>query len=220
MDTVLHSFSFVSVLIRLLLAVVIGGVIGNERARHGRAAGMRTHVLVCVGAAMTSLTSVFVAESFSYTGDIFRISAQVISGIGFLGAGMILIKNNSMITGLTTAAGMWATAAIGVAVGYGFYSGAIAAAVICLVTIVVLAHFEKEKRFTERIYLEADDMYSVNALLKEIEQLDAGSFEAQVMPPKSSCQGHIGIELVSKDDVKFDVQQLCTLSHIVFAVEE
>ena len=76
--------------LRALAAVVIGGLIGSERARHGRAAGMRTHILVCLGACMTSMTSMFVSDVLGNNGDVFRIPAQVVSGIGFLGAGMIL----------------------------------------------------------------------------------------------------------------------------------
>ena len=94
-----------STVLRSLAAVIIGGLIGSERARHGRAAGMRTHILVCLGSCMTSMTSVFVSDIMGNNGDVFRISAQVVSGIGFLGAGMIILKNNNMITGLTTAAG-------------------------------------------------------------------------------------------------------------------
>ena len=117
------EFNAVSVLLRVFLSVIAGGVIGYERGRHGRAAGFRTHLLVCLGGAMTSLCSVFVTTVSGMDGDIFRISAQVISGIGFLGAGIILVKNNSTVAGLTTAAGMWVTATIGVAFGYGFYAG-------------------------------------------------------------------------------------------------
>ena len=91
----------IETLIRAAAAVVIGSLIGSERARHGRAAGMRTHILVCLGACMTSMTSMYVADILGSDGDVFRIPAQVISGIGFLGAGMIILKSNNMITGLT-----------------------------------------------------------------------------------------------------------------------
>ena len=103
------------ILIRTFLAVIIGGLIGSERARHGRAAGMRTHILVCLGACLTSMISIYAALYLGSTGDLTRISAQVISGIGFLGAGMIILKNNNVITGLTTAAGVWTTSVIGIA---------------------------------------------------------------------------------------------------------
>lgn len=117
------DFQFIlSVFSRSILSVIIGGLIGSERARHGRAAGMRTHILVCLGSALTSMMSVYVSQILGNGGDILRIPAQVISGIGFLGAGMIILKNNNVITGLTTAAGVWTTSIIGIAVGYGFYS--------------------------------------------------------------------------------------------------
>ena len=98
------EFNAVSVLLRVFLSVIAGGVIGYERGRHGRAAGFRTHLLVWLGGAMTSLCSVFVTTVPGMAGDIFRISAQVISGIGFLGAGIILVRNNNTVAGLTTAA--------------------------------------------------------------------------------------------------------------------
>ena len=115
--------------LNLLLATAIGGLIGNERGRHGRAAGMRTHIIVCLGAALTSMMSLFADREYGETGDIFRISAQVVCGVGFPGAGMIILKNNSVITGLTTAAEIWTTSIIGMAI---VYIRAITAAVFCL----------------------------------------------------------------------------------------
>ncbi|MBQ0083828.1 MAG: MgtC/SapB family protein [Clostridiales bacterium] len=139
------SITVTDILIRTVMAVVLGGLIGNERARHGRAAGMRTHILVCLGAAMTSMTSIFVS-SLGIEGDFFRISAQVVSGIGFIGAGMIILKNGNIITGLTTAAGVWTTGTIGIAVGYGFYWGALIVAAMFLITIILFARFEKKEK--------------------------------------------------------------------------
>lgn len=109
------------VVIKSVAAVIIGGVIGSERARHGRAAGMRTHILVCLGATLTAMTGMYLSAKMG-TGDAMRISAQVVSGIGFLGVGMIIIKNNNVVSGLTTAAGIWATSIVGIALGYGFYT--------------------------------------------------------------------------------------------------
>ena len=94
----------INTIISSLAAVIIGGLIGSERARHGRAAGMRTHILVCLGSCMTAMTSMYVSQTLG-VGDVLRLPAQVISGIGFLGAGMIILKPNNVITGLTTAAG-------------------------------------------------------------------------------------------------------------------
>ena len=162
--------NIIEVLLRSIAAVVIGTLIGSERARHGRAAGMRTHILVCLGACMTSMTSMFVSDVLGNNGDVFRIPAQVVSGIGFLGAGMIILKNNNMITGLTTAAGVWTTATIGVALGYGYYVGAVAVTVLFLSTIVLFARFERKRKSAEVIYIEIDNAYKVNAVLKELER--------------------------------------------------
>ena len=109
---ILTDFNTVSISVRLLLALLLGGAIGMERGRHGRAAGMRTHVLVCIGACMTALVGIHIL-SINPNENVTRIAAQVISGIGFLGAGMIMIRNQSVITGLTTAASLWNTACLG-----------------------------------------------------------------------------------------------------------
>ena len=108
--------------IRALLALLCAGVIGYERNAHGAAAGLRTHILVCLGAMLAMCTGEFV--SLYYNADANRIGAQVVSGIGFLGAGTIIVHHGH-ISGLTTAAGLWASACIGLAIGTGFYEAAI-----------------------------------------------------------------------------------------------
>ena len=111
--------------LKIFLALVVGGIIGMERGRQGRAAGMRTHILVCLGATLTAMTGMYAYEILHFGNDPLRISAQVISGIGFLGVGTILIKGRFQITGLTTAAGICCAATIGIALGIGFYEGAL-----------------------------------------------------------------------------------------------
>ena len=206
--------------LRALAAVVIGGLIGSERARHGRAAGMRTHILVCLGACMTSMTSMFVSDVLGNNGDVFRIPAQVVSGIGFLGAGMIILKNNNMITGLTTAAGVWTTATIGVALGYGYYVGAVAVTVLFLSTIVLFARFERKRKSAEVIYLEIDNAYKVNEVLKKLETAISESFTYQIFAPKSGNTGNVGLNVVIDKRIDMDVSSLSELENIVFAVEE
>jgi putative Mg2+ transporter-C (MgtC) family protein len=154
------------VIFRLFLSVVIGVAIGSERARHGRAAGMRTHILVCLGATLTSMIGIYTQTFLGNNGDILRLAAQVISGIGFLGAGMIILKNNNVITGLTTAAGVWTTSVIGIAIGCGFYTGAIIVSVLYLIAIILLGKFEKSKKLNEVIYIEIDDMYKTNEIIE------------------------------------------------------
>lgn len=206
--------------LRALAAVVIGGLIGSERARHGRAAGMRTHILVCLGACMTSMTSMFVSDVLGNNGDVFRIPAQVVSGIGFLGAGMIILKNNNIITGLTTAAGVWTTATIGVALGYGYYVGAVAVTVLFLSTIVLFARFERKRKSAEVIYLEIDNAYKVNEVLKKLETAISESFTYQIFAPKSGNTGNVGLNVVIDKRIDMDVSSLSELENIVFAVEE
>ena len=109
----LKDFNIWTTLIKLTLAVIFGGVIGLERGKQGRAAGMRTYILVCVGATLTTLIGMFVSSELNIANDPLRIGAQVISGIGFLGVGTILVKGRFQITGLTTAAGLWVVAALG-----------------------------------------------------------------------------------------------------------
>ena len=209
-----------STVLRSLAAVVIGGLIGSERARHGRAAGMRTHILVCLGSCMTSMTSVFVSDIMGNNGDVFRIPAQVVSGIGFLGAGMIILKNNNMITGLTTAAGVWTTATIGVALGYGYYVGAAAVTVLFLSTIVLFARFERKRKSAEVIYIEIDNAYKVNKVLKELETAIPESFTYQIFAPKSGNRGSVGLNVVIDKRIDMDVSCLSSIENIVFAVEE
>ena len=209
-----------STVLRSLAAVVIGGLIGSERARHGRAAGMRTHILVCLGACMTSMTSVFVSDALGNNGDVFRIPAQVVSGIGFLGAGMIILKNNNMITGLTTAAGVWTTATIGVALGYGYYVGAVAVTVLFLSTIVLFARSERKRKSAEVIYIEIDNSYKLNEVLKELEREIPESFTYQIFASKSGNQGSVGLNVVIDKRIDMDVSVLSSLENIVFAVEE
>lgn len=204
---------------RALAAVVIGGLIGSERARHGRAAGMRTHILVCLGSCMTAMTSMFV-HNFVGSGDVFRIPAQVVSGIGFLGAGMIILKSNNIITGLTTAAGVWTTATIGVALGYGYYVGAVVVTVLFLSTIVLFARFERKRKSAEVIYVEIDDAYRVNDVVRALEKTIPESFTYQIFAPKSGIQGNVGINVVIDKRIDMDVSQLSALDNVVYSVEE
>lgn len=134
-------------LLRLLLAVVLGGMVGMEREWHHHAAGFRTHILVCLGSATIMLLSIygfsdFVAEP-NVRIDPARLAAQVISGIGFLGAGAIL-RNGSIISGLTTAASVWVVAAIGLCVGAGFLYAAFFSTGMVLISLFVLNKWEKQ----------------------------------------------------------------------------
>ena len=150
----------------------------------------------------------FVADMVGNSGDVFRIPAQVVSGIGFLGAGMIILKNNNMITGLTTAAGVWTTATIGVALGYGYYVGAVAVTVLFLSTIILFARFERKRKSAEVIYIEIDNAYKVNEVLKELEREIPESFTYQIFAPKSGNRGSVGLNVVIDKRIDMDVSCL------------
>ena len=197
--TYLGEFNTVSVLLRVLLAVIAGGVIGNERGRHGRAAGFRTHILVCLGGAMTSLCGLYVSKVAGMGGDVFRIPAQVISGIGFLGAGIIMVKNNNTVAGLTTAAGMWVTATIGVAFGFGFYGGAVLVTVICVVNAAFLTRIEHNRTRALRFYVEVNDLEKIQSVVDQIEALLKHDALIETIPAKSGLAGCVGFEVTTSD---------------------
>jgi Uncharacterized membrane protein len=138
-----------TMLLRLLLSALLGGLIGWERERRKKQAGLKTHLLVAVGATLIMLTSIYGFDSNLINHpnarfDPARLSAQVVSGIGFLGAGAILRRSNHVISGLTTAATLWVAAAIGLSVGSGFYVPAVATTAIVLLSTLVLNKFESK----------------------------------------------------------------------------
>ena len=128
------------IVFRLFMAIILSGIIGFEREKHGGPAGLRTHVLVSVGAALVMLISI---DGFGGSGDPARLAAQVVSGIGFLGAGAIL-QDKGKVRGLTTAASLWVVAAIGLAIGAGMYFSAISTTFFLFLILSVFAKFEEK----------------------------------------------------------------------------
>jgi len=139
--------NIISILVRTLLAILSAGLIGYDRNTRGSDAGIRTHILVCVGAMIAMSTGQFAALYFN-SGDITRIGAQVVSGIGFLGAGSIIVTRSNHVSGLTTAAGLWASACIGLAIGVGFYEGAIIGTIAVYFTERFLRKWSKKIKVT------------------------------------------------------------------------
>ena len=205
--------------LRALAAVIVGIIIGSERAHHGRAAGMRTHILVALGASLTAMISLYAKEYLGYEGDILRLSAQVISGVGFLGAGMIILKNNSIITGLTTAAGVLTTGVIGIALGCGFYFGAAVITFLYMVSIILLGKLERPKKQRDILYIEIDSMYMANEIVEKL-KTKGKEFTYHFLPPKSGFQGHLGISLLMGSRKAFPFDELKQMEHIVFYEEE
>lgn len=131
-----ENLDYILIVVRLVVAVILGGLIGIEREGTHHAAGLRTHILVCLGAAgITALSDALILNG--YATDISRFGAQVVSGIGFLGAGCIMVNNNK-VQGLTTAAGLWTTACVGLATGLGYYIISVTITVLVLLAMLVL----------------------------------------------------------------------------------
>lgn len=222
MNTIIHTLAginFWSVSFRILLATFMGGCIGSERGRHGRAAGLRTHILVCLGSTMTVLLGLYSVQVLGLGGDPLRVSAQVVSGIGFLGAGTILTRNHTHVTGLTTAAGLWATACLGLAVGAGLYSAAVVVWIVIMVTITVLTRLERSSKqlHFDTYYLELNDITRVNEFSQEMGSIAAS---LQIFRARSGVPSHIGLELVSSDTEHAEdlLARLRALPYVVIAI--
>ena len=222
----LREFSFLSVTLRIIFALIFGGFIGFERGKQGRAAGMRTHVLVCIGAALTVIIGIYAKTLFGEGTDPLRIAAQVVSGIGFLGVGTILVKGRFQITGLTTAAGLWATAAIGLAVGIGYFEGAIVAFISTFFTISIFHKLEyKFHRWNSRvgIYIEINSDSHVRDIIEYIKS-NYGALDVQITAPRSQKNGNVGIEtIINVAKNKLKTRDICinieNLDYVLFAVE-
>ena len=165
----LRDVNMVSVNVRMFLAVLCGGIIGIEREYKRRPAGFRTHILICLGAAMTTLTSQFLYLELHYYTDMARLGAQVVAGVGFIGAGTIIVTQRQRVKGLTTAAGLWASAIIGLAIGGGFYEGALFATF--LIILAELLFSKLEYRMLENapeinLYMEYTDRSCLEQVLK------------------------------------------------------
>ncbi len=166
----LREITYLAVILRIVLSVLIGGLIGLERELKNRPAGLRTYMVVCLGACLVMLTNQYVCQVFS-TGDPVRMGAQVVSGIGFLGAGTILVTKRNQIKGLTTAAGLWTAAGVGLAIGVGFYEAAIVSglAVYVIMTLMqIIDNNVQRKSKSLEIYAELSKECSLGDFLREI----------------------------------------------------
>lgn len=179
--TMLFNLNIFSLLIRLCLSIICGGIIGIQRSYKGIPAGFRTHMLVCLGATLSMVIGQFIYCMFENT-DISRIGSQVISGIGFLGAGTILITGTNKVKGLTTAAGLWASACMGLAIGIGYYEAAILSCILIFIVSTIMhkvdkliAHKTKHIilyiEFIDILYLSKylRNLHTINITIKEFE---------------------------------------------------
>ena len=161
----LRDMNLLSIFARMLCALICGGAIGIERELKGKYAGFRTHIMICIASAMTTAMSQYMLLVLHQYNDVARLGAGVVAGLGFIGAGTIVVTQGRRIKGLTTAAGLWATGTIGLCAGAGFYEGALITTVLIIFAGTVIAKFEKKRfsqmndidllvRLTDRAYLK------------------------------------------------------------------
>lgn len=186
---------FWDICLRLLCAMIVGLVIGTEREYTNRPAGMRTHILVALGACVVSITGQILFNEYHLLGatpDPARLSAQVITGVGFLGAGTIM-REGATVKGLTTAASIWTVACLGIAAGYGFYAVAVAGLIFALITLTILElvqhHLPGRTHTLEEYALECEDISAALALLNDQLQIFRGNLSH--MQAQSTATGYI-----------------------------
>ncbi|MCQ2501437.1 MAG: MgtC/SapB family protein [Lachnospiraceae bacterium] len=197
----LREFSFASVCFRLFLAMIFGGMIGMERAKKGRAAGFRTYMFVCIGAALTVLLSQYqaellatrwapIVEEIGVHSDASRFGAQVINGIGFLGAGTIITVRQQQVKGLTTAAGLWASACMGLAIGVGFYECVLLAFILIFLSIGVFRRLEEQLVDNTAdiiLYMEFTSLSKMGSVIARIKELKTQVYSIEIDHGKKSA---------------------------------
>ena len=188
--------------LRIGLAMLCGGVIGVERGRKNRPAGFRTYMLVCVGAALTMILSSYLVGMFpDANADFSRLGAQVINGIGFLGAGTIIITGKNQVKGMTTAAGLWASACMGLAIGAGFYAGAAVGCILIILTVTVfgkIEYFITSRSRNITIYIEFNDADNITEIVECIKSRGVRIFDVELMKANHDGAKHPSAILVMR----------------------
>ena len=178
----IRGLTVTAVVVRILVAVILGGIIGMERGMKNRPAGLRTYMLVCVGACVVMMINQYTYQIYG-VGDPVRLGAQVVSGIGFLGAGTIIVTSHNQIKGLTTAAGLWASACIGLAIGIGLYEIAVVGGAAVFLSLTVLHGWDYYMRSKTRIidaYIELDTGVSLGTFLRNARDADLAVSDVQL----------------------------------------
>lgn len=191
----IQNHYYLSIFLRLMMAMSMGAVIGYERAYKKSTAGLRTFSIVCNAAAFTMIINEYLIGLYG-AGDAARLAAQVISGIGFLGMGSIILTSRNQVRGLTTAATLWATAILGIAIGAGMLLPSLIAFVIMMFTITILSHISKHLERYNRvitIYLEIDRTTGLQQIIEAL--TDRGYEVLQLQKHKSSPEGDLTLQL-------------------------
>ena len=232
-----RQVSMAALIIKILLSVFFGGLIGLERGQKHRAAGSRTYMIVCLGAALTMILSQYesqllvtnwseIAQMIGIKTDVSRFGAQVINGIGFLGAGTIIVTGRQEVKGLTTAAGLWASACMGLAIGSGFYECAVLGFALILITTTVfnkLGSWVVANARNMDLYVEFDKMEDLGMIINTIKGLDIQIFDVDIQREKQSNGVTIGAVISSrlpKDQTHSHVMSTISKFDFVTVVDE
>ena len=223
----LREFNFASVAARLVLAMIFGGMLGINRAKKRRAAGFRTYMLVCLGATLAMILGQYETELLATHGgelaeavgnrvDVVRFGAQVINGIGFLGAGTVIVTGRQEVKGLTTAAGLWASACAGLAIGAGFYECAIAALILMWVTVKILPEIEEaivERARNMNIYVEFSSMNALGEVIASLRSMNIHIYEVDIHRASQGLNPG-AVFSIHLDEWRPHAEILATISHL------
>lgn len=220
------DLNFVSIVLRLIMATICGGVIGLERGRKGQAAGCRTHMLVCIGSALVMMTNVFIVNEYGGASDPSRIGAQVVSGIGFLGAGTIMVTHKNKVKGLTTAAGLWASGCMGLTIGVGYYELAIIGCVFIFSIIAVLNKFDRKIYGASKnidVYIEFNEAKDLRKLIATLRSMQIEIRDIQIIKNKTIDKSVLGAILSLRTIDKYEhseiIAELSVLDEISYIEE-
>ena len=192
---ILREVNIVSITVRLFMALLCGGILGIERGRKRRPAGFRTYMLVCMGATLVMITNLYLNKMFPGA-DPARMGAQVISGIGFLGAGTIIVTGRNKVKGLTTAAGLWAAACVGLAIGIGFYSGAIIGGLLTFLAMSAMQRLDEKVMASTRIlniYVEIAQLSYLGSFITYTKENEFKVSDLEINRTKSITESSIGV---------------------------
>ncbi len=221
----LRAVTPLAVAVRIFAAVIIGGILGLERGLKNRPAGMRTYMLVCVGSCIIMLTNQYVVQILG--GEPTRLAAQVVSGIGFLGAGTIIVTRRSQIKGLTTAAGLWSSAGVGIALGIGFYEAAIVGTFAIFAVMTLLQKMDnrmhRKTKYLE-VYIEIDRGMSLSELMQSLRERE---FDVQDIQRESGLEADsdgnrtyiMSLKLKKRLHHLEIVDEIRAMDHVVYAEE-
>lgn len=202
----IREVTYLAIVVRITVAVILGGIIGLERGLKNRPAGLRTYMLVCVGSCLIMLTNQYVYQVFQ-TGDPVRMGAQVVSGIGFLGAGTIVVTRRNQIKGLTTAAGLWASAAVGLALGVGLYEAALLCGAVIFIVLSLVHRWDYKMRSNSKvaeIYVELSQGITLGDFMRSIREMEIEIDDIRTETEAGSEEGKHAYILVLKCKEKKD----------------